>query len=93
MLFIPLAVLVVWAGYLGLRAGQVPTDTNIINRYAAAYLETSGADAKLTDCAATSHPDETIRMVITCTHSSGVVTTYYVGPRGAALPEPEGPSA
>ncbi len=36
--FLPLAGLVVLSGYLGLQVGQVPGETEIINRYAATYL-------------------------------------------------------
>lgn len=93
MYFIPVATLVVFAGFLGLRNGDVPGETEIINRYAADYLSTAPEGAELTDCVATPHPDEAIRMVIICTHESGLITTYYVGPRGQALPEPQGPSA
>ncbi len=91
-LFLPLAGLVGYAAYLGLQAGQVPSETEIINRYAAAYLATAPDGASLTDCAATTHPDESIRMVINCAHASGLTTTYFVGLRGQAMPEPQGPS-
>lgn len=90
--FLPLAGLVAFAGYLGLQSGQVPSETEIINRYAAAYLETAPQGASLTDCAASPHPDDAVRMVVNCVHPSGLTTTYFVGPRGIALPEPQGPS-
>lgn len=91
--FLPVAMLVAFAGYLGIQIGQVPSETEIINRYAAAYLVTAPDGASLTDCAATTHPDEAVRMVINCAHPSGLTTTYFVGPRGEALPEPQGPTA
>ena len=90
--FLPLAGLVAYAAYLGWQRGQLPTETEIINRYAAAYLAMAPEGAQVTDCAATPHPDETIRMVITCAHPLGLTTTYFVGPRGEALPQPQGPS-
>ena len=90
--FLPLAGLVAFAGYLGLQVGQVPSETEIINRFAAAYLETAPSGASPTDCAATSHPDPHVRMVVNCVHPIGLTTTYFVGPRGAALPELQGPS-
>ncbi len=89
--FLPVMIFVVYAGYLGFRASQVPTDTDIINVYAAQYLISASADARITDCSARPHADEAIRMVITCADPNGVTTTYFVGPRGAALPEPGGP--
>ncbi|WP_333714128.1 hypothetical protein [Yoonia sp.] len=91
--FLPLAGLVAYAAYLGWLRGQLPSETEIINRYAAAYLAMAPEGAQPTDCAATSHPDEAIRMIVTCAHPSGLVTTYHVGPRGEALPAPQGPSA
>jgi hypothetical protein len=91
--FLPLAGLIGFAAYLGLQAGQVPSETEIINRYAAAYLATAPEGASPTDCAAVTHPDVRVRMVINCAHPSGLTTTYFVGPRGEALPEPQGPSA
>lgn len=91
--FLPVAGLVAYAGYLGWLRGQLPSETEIINRYAAAYLEMAPDGAQPTDCAAAVHPSEAIRMVITCAHETGLTTTYYVGPRGEALPEPQGPSA
>lgn len=91
--FVPLGALVAYAAYLGWQRGQLPTETEIINRYAATYLAMAPEGAQPTDCAATSHPDAAIRMVITCAHPSGLTTTYFVGPRGEALPEPQGPSA
>ena len=90
--FLPIAGLVAYAGYLGLQAGQLPGETEIINRYAAAYLATAPEGASPTDCAASPHPDEAVRMVINCAHPSGLTTTYFVGPRGAALPQPQGPT-
>ncbi len=91
--FVPLAGLVVFTAYLGVRAGEVPSETDIINRYAAAYLLTAPDGAQPTDCAAAPHPEDSIRMVINCVHPSGLTTTYFVGPRGEALPQPQGPSA
>lgn len=92
-IFLPLAGLIAFAGYLGLQSGKPPSDSEVINRYAAAYLEAAPSGAAATDCAATPHPDESIRMVITCAHPFGLTTTYFVGPRGEALPEPAGPEA
>jgi len=91
--FLPVACLVAYAAYLGWQRGQLPSETEIINRYAAAYLAAAPQGAAPTDCAATPHPDDVVRMVISCVHPLGLVTTYFVGPRGEALPPPEEPSA
>lgn len=92
-LFLPAAGLVVFAGYLGLQSGQLPSETEIINRYAAAYMRAAPNGANPADCAASPHPDPAVRMVINCTHPLGMTTTFYVDPRGATLPEPQGPEA
>ena len=92
MFFIPFAGLVVVAGIIGYRMGQVPGETEIITRYAATYVAMAGDGAAPTDCAATIHPDPAIRMVINCANPSGLTTTFYVGPRGEALPPPQGPA-
>ena len=93
LLFLPLAGLIALAAYLGLQSGKLPSETEIIDRYAAAYLEAAPNGSSLTDCAATPHPDPAVRMVINCVHPFGFTTTYFVGPRGEALPEPQGPEA
>ena len=83
--FLPFFALVAFAGLLGWRMGQVPTETEIINRYAASYLGTAPEGAKPTDCAAATHPSDLVRMVVTCTHHSGLLTTFFVGPRGRTV--------
>ncbi|WP_439156206.1 hypothetical protein [Yoonia sp.] len=94
VIFMPVAALAALAAVLGLRMGQVPSETEIINRYAAAYLDMTPAGASPTDCAATTHSDPAVRMVITCVHPNGVATTFYTGPRGEPLPDPQqGPAA
>ena len=92
LLFLPLAALIVFAAYLGLRAGRLPSETQIINHYAAIYLASAPDGARLTDCAATPHPDAAIRMVIICAHPAGLTTTFFVGPRGETVLQPDGPS-
>jgi len=92
-LFLPLAGAIAFAGYLGLQSGRLPSETEIINRYAAAYLEVAPNGGEPTDCAASPHPDPAVRMVINCVHPFGFATTFFVGSRGEALPEPIGPEA
>ena len=92
-LFLPLAGAIAFAGYLGLQSGRLPSETEIVNRYAAAYLEVAPNGGEPTDCAASPHPDPAVRMVINCVHPFGFATTFFVGSRGEALPEPIGPEA
>jgi len=84
--FLPLVGLVAFSGYMGLRLGQVPTDTEIINQYAERYLATAPTGAEVTDCAAVPHPSDAIRMIVHCVHESGVAATFFIGPRGRELP-------
>ena len=89
-LFLPLAALVVLTGYLGLRLGQPPSETEIIARYAARYVAEAGPGAQVTDCAAAPHPQA--RMVVVCHHSDGASYRYVVGARGGLI-RSGGPSA
>ena len=83
--FLPLAALIAFAGYLGLRAGRLPSDSEIVEVFVNAYLSMSPDGARSTDCVATPHPSPDVRLEITCTHASGVQTTFLAGPRGAAV--------
>ena len=49
LIFSPVAALAAFAAVLGLRAGQIPTETEIINGYAAAYLNMAGPGAQPTE--------------------------------------------
>lgn len=93
MVLMALGVLAFSAAVLGYRAGQIPSDTEIIDRYAAGYLRIAGGEAKVTDCQARPHPDEGVRMVITCAAPDGSNAIFYVGPRGRSVAPPEGPDA
>lgn len=90
--FLPLAALIAFAAYLGFQRGQLPTDTEIINRYAAIYLHVAPEGAQATDCAAQPVSDKSVRMMIFCAHSSGPAWTYFVGPRGDTVPPPGAPA-
>lgn len=92
LFFLPLGALIAFAAYLGLQFGKLPSETQIINRYAAEYMRIAPAGAKPTDCAATSHPNAGVRMVINCVHDSGVTTSFFVNARGSVVPQPQGPS-
>ena len=83
--FLPFIVLVAYAAYLGLRAGRLPSDSEIVEVFVNAYLSMSPDGARSTDCVATPHPSPDVRLEITCTHATGVQTTFLAGPRGAAV--------
>ena len=85
LFFLPLAALIAFAAYLGLRAGRLPSESEIIDIYAAAYLSMAPEGARSTDCVATPHPSPDVRLEITCTHATGVQTTFLAGPRGGAV--------
>lgn len=81
-LFAPLAALVVFAGYLGLRLGQPVSETEIITDFAARYVVQVGDGAAMTDCLARPATAPDIRLIVVCTHPSGAVYRYPSGPRG-----------
>jgi hypothetical protein len=88
--FIPVAALTVFVAYLGLRLGEIPSETQIITQYAEGYVSVAGVGARLTDCAAAPHPSA--RMIILCHHNRGTTYRYIVGNRGQLIRN-EGPSA
>ncbi len=88
-----LALLCLAAAWLGLRAGRVPSETEIIDRYAAQYLERAGAGARATDCVARPHSDRAVRLVVTCAAPDGTRAIFFAGRRGQPVPPPAGPDA
>ena len=78
----PIAALAIVAGYLGLQLGQPVTETDIINRYAALYVQEQGGSAKVTDCVATPSQRSEVRLVVRCTDPDGTIHSYFAGPRG-----------
>ncbi|MEY1555040.1 hypothetical protein AB3Y40_05345 [Yoonia sp. R2331] len=91
-LHLPFAGLICLAAVLGWRTGQPVTETEIIDRYAAKYVATFGAGARLTDCVATAgHGD--VRLVVRCQHSDGRQAVYPAGAKGQLLDMAGGPEA
>lgn len=80
-LFLPVAALTVFAGYLGLRMGQPPSEGEIIERSAALYLSRAPDGARATDCVG--RPGEPpVRIVVTCAHPNGATFEIMVDARG-----------
>ncbi len=92
VIMMPVAGLAGLAAILGFRMGQPMTETEIINRYAAEYVETFGGEAMLTDCIATAGKG-TVRLIVQCTHADGRRAVFPAGNRGELLPLTEGPEA
>lgn len=86
MLFAPFGLLVILAGYFGWQMGKPMSETEIINFYAAQFVEETGG--AVTECSAAPSDVENARMAITC----GSIT-YVVGERGALIERQEGPEA
>ncbi len=85
-IFGPLAALVLVVGALGLRAGlrqAEMTETDVIDRYAALYLE-EGEGAALTDCLAVPATSQDLWLIVQCgPDENGVTYRYHAGPTGA----------
>ena len=92
-LFLPFGALVLFAGYLGWRESKIPSESDVINHYAARYVAEAADGADVTDCFARPHYGTQVRLVVVCEHPTGAVTRYYVGLHGQLLPEPELPDA
>ena len=91
-MLLPLLGLIAIAAILGWRFGRPVTETDIINSYAAEYVETFGAGAQLTDCLATAGTGD-VRLVVRCTHPDGRQAVYPAGARGQLMEQTEGPEA
>ena len=81
-LFLPVALLAVFAGYLGWRAGQPVSETDILEAYAARWVAVEGGEA--TDCAGQPDPRAEVRMVVRC-ERGGRAMVWYVDARGRDL--------
>ena len=94
------AVLCLMAAVLGTlwgrQAASPPSETEVINRWAADYVAEVGAGAELTDCVATPGRAEGVWLIIRCTPAKEDLgaRVYVVAPDGTRLDpaELEGPS-
>ena len=94
LFFLPVALLTVFAGYLGWRLGQPVSETQIINRYAQWYVQIAPEGAQVSDCAARSG-EGPVRMIVTCVHADGTPYSWVLDGDGEILngDVSEGPQA
>lgn len=78
----PIAALAIVAGYLGLQLGQPVTETQIITQFAQAYVDDHGDGADVSDCLAVPDLRTDVRLVVRCTHPSGIIYSFFAGQRG-----------
>lgn len=96
LFFAPLAALVMAVAALGLRQGYVRatlTETDVINRYAAQYLQEAGPGAALTDCLARPGQRAGVWLVVICTAPAQAGSYAYYVNRLGALEFRAGPEA
>ena len=92
--FAPLAVLVVALGLWAFRLGWIAatiSETDVIERYAALYMQTQGDSARATDCVARPGVSPRVWIVVSCLTPQGVRVDYPVDRLGRLLdlaPEP-----
>jgi hypothetical protein len=86
--FAPFLAFLVWIAVLGLQLGQIPSDSALIDRFAARYVAGAPAGAQRQDCAAIAHPDPDLRLLIICAHPDGSLTRFDVTLRGGLAPPP-----
>ena len=95
----PFAVFLVFWAIVGFRYGvkaQDTSETDVINRYAALYLEDAGEGAALTDCVAYPSTDLGIWLVVSCAAPLRAASVdYYVNRIGGLeyFERPAKPSA
>lgn len=92
LIFLPFAAFVALSGYVGWQMGQPLSETDVLDFYAADWVETGPEDAATTDCFGV--PGETldIWIVVTCTRGEDVRRTD-VAPNGLSIMIVEEPQA
>ncbi len=83
-LILPFVALCGAAAYFGYQAGRIPSETELIDSFAARYIQERGQGARLTDCEAYAGV-EPVRIELRCRHADGDLTIYRIGKRGANL--------
>lgn len=80
-MFVPLLALVAVAAGLALLLGgraTTTTETQVIERMAARYLDDAGAGASPSDCAARPAVSDGLWLVVACVTGNGMRHEYYV---------------
>ncbi|KIN64670.1 hypothetical protein Z946_3562 [Sulfitobacter noctilucicola] len=88
----PVVVLTVVAGLMVYRAGYIAasiTETDVINHYAALYVETGPEGAQVTDCVARPSASDDVWLVVHCGGAAHMVQ-YRVDRFGRLVDEPAG---
>lgn len=91
--FVPLGALTVLVGLWAFRLGWVAatiTETDVVNTYAARYLQTAGPDARTTDCVARPGRQRGVWLVVSCA-GSGRRVDYAVDRLGRLTERPLSP--
>jgi len=90
VLFLPFAAFVALSGYVGWQMGQPLTETEVLDFYAADWVQTGPEGAATTDCFGLPGEDPAVWIVITCSRGDDVRRTE-IGPRGRGARQIEGP--
>ncbi|MGI3210507.1 hypothetical protein ACROSR_05255 [Roseovarius tibetensis] len=79
MMVLPLVALVAVVAGIGLLLGGravTTTETDVIERIAARYLDEAGEDAQRSDCSARPAASDDLWLVVTCGHHEYFVDAY-----------------
>lgn len=90
LIFLPFAAFVALSGYVGWQMGQPLSETDVLDFYAAEWVETGPADAATTDCFGTPGARPDVWITVTCQRGDTIRRTD-VAPNGRSLITPEEP--
>lgn len=81
--FLPVGLLIVFAGYVGFRMGQSVTETEIITGIANHYAQSHGGDPA--DCIGRQGTADGVFVEVICLNADGVGYAFDVNERGRLL--------
>ena len=91
-LFLPFAAFVALSGYVGWQMGQPLSETDVLDFYAAEWVDTGPEGASASDCFGVPGDTAEVWIVVTCTRDDTIQQTE-VAPNGHRITAPKEPQA
>lgn len=92
LIFLPFAALVALSGYVGWQMGQPLSETDVLDFYAADWVETGPEGASTADCFGVPGDTPEVWIIVTCTLGDDTRRTH-VAPNGRAVVQQQEPQA